>query len=76
MGGPIINNPVFSPFKASAVLSFVPSFFFAASTTATESAIFRINLVFNRKNVTIERTDITNQGPFGTRVFISFPKIN
>lgn len=44
--------------------------------TATESAIFRINLVFNRKNVTIERTDITNQGPFGTRVFISFPKIN
>lgn len=44
--------------------------------TATESAIFRINKVFNKKNVAIERTDITHEGPFGTKVYISFPKIN
>lgn len=44
--------------------------------TATDSAIFRINRVFNKKNVVIERTDITHEGPFGTRVYISFPKIN
>ncbi|MDP2089290.1 MAG: histidine kinase [Flavobacteriaceae bacterium] len=44
--------------------------------TATESAQFRINRVFNEKNVTIERTDITHEGPFGTKVYISFPKIN
>lgn len=44
--------------------------------TSTESAKFRINKVFNTKNVVIERTDITHEGSFGTRVFISFPKIN
>ncbi|MDP3352307.1 MAG: histidine kinase [Flavobacteriaceae bacterium] len=44
--------------------------------TATESAKYRINRVFNRKNVVIECADITNDGPYGTRVYISFPKIN
>lgn len=44
--------------------------------TSTDSAVYRINRVFNKKNVAIERTDITHKEPFGTRVYISFPKIN
>ena len=43
---------------------------------ATDAAQFRINKVFNEKNVTILRKDLTNEGPFGTEVYISFPKIN
>ena len=43
---------------------------------STDSAKFRINKVFNYNNVVIERNDITHEGPFGTRVYISFPKID
>lgn len=43
---------------------------------ATNSAVFRINRVFNEKNVTILRKDVTNEGIYGTEVYISFPKIN
>ncbi|MDO9260859.1 MAG: histidine kinase [Flavobacteriaceae bacterium] len=43
---------------------------------STNAAQYRINTVFRESNVTIYRKDITNEGPFGTEVYISFPKIN
>lgn len=43
---------------------------------ATKSAIFRINKVFNRKNIDLKFIDLTNENESGTRVQISFPLIN
>lgn len=42
---------------------------------ATDSAIYRINRVFNYKNFTFERIDNTNAVATGTKVVIIFPKI-
>lgn len=46
------------------------------SSGSTESAQFRLNGVFNQKNVTIHRKDRSIEGLSGTEIFISFPKIN
>ena len=42
---------------------------------ATDSAIYRINNIFNYKNIIVDRSDISNTTTTGTRVFISFPKM-
>lgn len=43
---------------------------------ATDSAIYRINRVFNSQNVSVLYEDLSHESEMGTKVHISFPLIN